>query len=661
MFLEGQIIEFLDDDQLKVGYVRKQERDRLQVVDPRGRHISIAGDRVVVVHQKTSEDGFPGFARELSEKIQIRQVEMDVELLWDSLGGNQREFTPAELAALFFSESSPEAVSAVFRSLSADTLYFRRKGTQFLPRTADQVGTERTRRDRQLEHEQARGTLAESLNRLLHGKAIEMTPDVSALVDRIQNWMRQTNGDPAGTLLEELAGPARARDAAYDILRRAGRVDPRQDRFLVMAGINEAFPPAVESAASALLPHQHESTRIDYRDAPAFTIDDDDTLEVDDAITLKQEGDTITVGIHIADVTAFVAKGDMLDVEASARSSTIYLPANTVRMFPDRLSTDLASLRQGEDRPAFTVEVQFDASGVSGNRFNRLGYRIVLGTIRVNRRLSYESADKLIQNDGDSDLKILHSIALHLQQERASRGAITVRRPEFQIHVDESGIHVGKLDPNSPSRLLVSEMMILSNGLAADFASAHSVPVIYRTQESRDASAPAETTAMDPIAFEKLRKSFKRSRLSLTPGPHSGLGLSAYTQASSPIRRYADLVTQQQFTAFLRGKPVPYDREELLGILANAETTEQEVRGIEDRSTNYWILEYLSREKIGQPMNAVVLDRKGNIELEECYLRGRLHIAASTGASGNDEPGSVISVMIDTIHPDKGEVRFKRA
>jgi exoribonuclease-2 len=200
--------------------------------------------------------------------------------------------------------------------------------------------------------------------------------------------------------------------------------------------------------------------------------------------------------------------------------------------------------------------------------------------------------------------------------------------------------------------------MILSNGLAADFASIHNVPVIYRTQESRDASAPVDTTAMDPIAFEKLRKTFKRSRLSLTPGTHSGLGLTAYTQASSPIRRYADLVTQQQFTAFLRGKPVPYDREELLRILASAETTEQEIRSIEDRSTNYWILEYLSREKMGQPMNAVVLDRKGNIELEECYLRGRLQ---DPGGTGNDEPGSVISVMIDTIQPDKGEVRFKRA
>ena len=655
MFLEGQIIEFLDDDQLKVGYVRKQERDRLQVVDPRGRHISIAGDRVVVVHQKTSEDGFPGFARELSEKIQNRQVEMDVELLWDSLGGDQREFTSAELATLFFSESSPEAVSAVFRSLSEDTLYFRRKGTQFLPRTADQVGTERTRRDRQQENEQARGALVESLNRLLHSKTIDETPDTATLIDRIQNWMRQSNGDPAGALLEELAGPARARDAAYDILRRAGRVDPRQDRFLAMAGINEGFPPVVESAAKALLAHPHDSARVDYRNVPAFTIDDDDTLEVDDAITLKQDATTITVGIHIADVTAFVAKGDTLDVEASARSSTIYLPANRVRMLPDCLSTDLASLRQGEDRPAFTVEVQFD---ISGNQFNRLGYRLALSTIHVNRRLSYDTADALIQNDGDSDLKIMHSIALQLQQERASRGAVTVRRPEFQIHVDESGIHVGKLDPNSPSRLLVSELMILSNGLAADFASTHHLPVIYRTQESRDASAPVDTSAMDPIAFEKLRKTFKRSRLSLTPGPHSGLGLSAYTQASSPIRRYADLVTQQQFTAFLRGKPVPYDREELLKILANAETAEQEIRSIEDRSTNYWILEYLSREKMGQPMNAVVLDRKGNIELEECYLRGRLQ---SPGGTASDEPGSVISVMIDTIHPDKGEVRFKRA
>jgi exoribonuclease-2 len=388
---------------------------------------------------------------------------------------------------------------------------------------------------------------------------------------------------------------------------------------------------------------------LDYRGTPAFTIDDDDTLEVDDAITVRSEGNKLVVGIHIADVSCFVAKGDTLDLEAAARSSTIYLPANTVRMFPDRLSTDLASLRRGEDRPAFTVEVEFD------EQFNRVGHRLVLSTIHIDRRLSYDEADRLICDPQDNPiLRTLHGIALRLQQERTANGAITLRRAEIQVHVDDSGIHVGKLDPNSPSRLLVTELMVLCNRLAADFASLHNLPVVYRTQEPRDASITLPTGNLDPLSFEKLRKSFKRSRLSLTPGPHSGLGVSAYTQASSPIRRFADLVTQRQFAAFLKTEALPYSRDELTGILTGAETSEQEIRGIEDRSTNYWLLEYLSREKMGQPMNGFVLDRKGTIELEDFYLRGKLQ------TPGGEEPGSVLSVTIDTIQPAKGDVRFKR-
>src|SRR5207247_1678381 len=141
----------------------------------------------------------------------------------------------------------------------------------------------------------------------------------------------------------------------------------------------------------------------------------------------------------------------------------------------------------------------------------------------------------------------------------------------------------------------VSEMMILANGLSADFASVNALSVIYRTQEPREALAVEDTPAIEALAFERLRKTFKRSRLSLTPGLHSGLGLTAYTQASSPIRRYADLVTQRQFTAMLSGAPIPHGREELLQILSSAEAAEQEIRALEDRSTNYWLLEYLSR------------------------------------------------------------------
>src|SRR5262249_32070260 len=149
--------------------------------------------------------------------------------------------------------------------------------------------------------------------------------------------------------------------------------------------------------------------------------------EVDDAITMRSDGDEIVVGIHIADVSAFVTKGDILDAEGSRRSSTIYLPSMTVRMFPDRLSTDLASLRAGVPRPAFTVEVRFDRQG------NRTGYRIALSTIQVQKRLSYIEADQIIETD--PALSALRQIARQLQDARSKRGAITFRRPELKIRV----------------------------------------------------------------------------------------------------------------------------------------------------------------------------------------------------------------------------------
>ncbi len=720
MLLEGRIIEFLDAEELRLAYVRKQERDRLHVIDPRGRNSTVHGDRVVIVHRPSTEGEFPALARQISEKVSARQSEVDVELLWQSVGTRQRELNPSELAELFFAETTPEAESAVFRALSEDNLFFKRKGAQFLPKTEEQVSSERTRRQRQRAREEFREHVVKVLEQLLK-KNTDIPEESGVILDRIQNWLRFKTGDEIGLILEEIAGAAKARDAAYDILLRAGRVDPTLDRFLVTAGIDPHFSPTLIEAAAQLTPYTHIPARLDYQDSPAFTIDDEDTQEVDDALTVRWEGDEIVVGIHIADVSAFVRKGDILDAEASRRSSTIYLPSITVPMFPERLSTDLASLRTAVPRPAFTVEVRFDKQA------NRAGYRIALSTIHVQKRLSYDEADQIIESD--PALYTLHRIAKQLRDARSNRGAITFRRAELKIRVKGDEIQITKINPNSPSRFVVSEMMILANGLAADFASVNSIPVIYRTQEPREALAVEDTLsaaldagdstktapsirrdpqrdlispaldagdstktapsirrdpqrdlispaldavdstagrlrgsditlsgtykAVEALAFERLRKTFKRSRLSLTPGLHSGLGLGAYTQASSPIRRYADLVTQRQFTAMLSGVPVPYGREELLQILAAAETAEQEIRAIEDRSTNYWLLEYLARYKRGESLAAVVLDPKGNIELQDYYLRGRVSGPVKL------RPGEMVDVRIETIDPAKGEVRFR--
>src|SRR5262249_55466252 len=126
-----------------------------------------------------------------------------------------------------------------------------------------------------------------------------------------------------------------------------------------------------------------------------------------------------------------------------------------------------------------------------------------------------------------------------------------------------------------------------------------------------------------------------------------------YTQASSPIRRYADLVTQRQFTALLRAAPIPHGREELLQILGAAEAAEQEIRAIEDRSTNYWLLEYLSRYKRDEALPAVVLDAKGIIEVEAFYLRAKITSA------GKLQPGETVNVQIESIDPASADVRFR--
>jgi exoribonuclease-2 len=645
MFLEGQIIEFLDADQLRPGYVRKQERDRLQVIDPRGRHLSVNGDRVVVVHCAAPEAEFPRVANTILERVHARQSEVDIALLWESLGSTVREFQPLELAELFFSESTPEVASAVFHALSKDTLFFKRNGLRFVPKTADQVATEQTRRTRQRQREEQRDHLTESVKRLMRG---EVKPNLEPVVDRISSWMRHKTGDEVEVILEQVAGAARARDAAYEMLVRYGRIAADADRFLVIAGIDDRFSPAQIDAAAALAPAVHTSDRADFRHLSAISIDDDDTIEIDDALTVYREGSQYVVGIHIADASRFVSRGDVLDIEALKRASTIYLPTKSVRMLPDHLSTDLASLKQGVDRSVFTIEVRFDAD------FHRLDHRLTLGSIHVRERLTYEEADERIRA-GDADLTTLHRIALGLRIEREAHGAVNFRRPEIKIRVLRGEeIRITSIDPGSASRIVVSEMMVLLNRLAADFAATNNLPVIFRTQEPRD-PLPQDPSVPEAIAFDKLRRTFKRSRLSLTPGLHSGLGLSAYTQVSSPIRRYSDLVTQRQFTALLEHKAVPHTREELLHVLAAAEAAELEIRALEERSTGYWLLTFLAREKMGTALNAIVLDKKGTVELENYYVRGKLPDPGTT------EPGQVVQVAIDAIDPLRSDIRFKRA
>ena len=600
----------------------------------------------MVVHRNASEEEFRKSAPDILTTVSARADEIDLELLWESAETSGRACTLPELTGQYFAEVSPELQSAMFRALEKDTLLFKRKGTEFEPRPAEQVASERRRIERARENETFRNRVADMIRRALAGDEPLDEPDWVGMTDRLERWLRQREKDEVGTIFEQITGTHQAREAAYDLLVRLGRIENSEDRFLLIRGFPTAFRTDALDAAQQLDSTLDKEDRTDWTAHRTIAIDDESTVEVDDALTVLGGDNRTLVGIHIADVAAFTVKGDALDREAARRTATLYLPNVSVPMFPERLSTDLSSLVPGAPRPAFTIATRFDSADTLES------FEISRSVIEVSERMTYEAADEAL-SAGEPAMTRLHAIAERLHATRTESGAQTHKRPEIKVRVRGGDIQIHRVNVETPSRLIVSEMMILANRIAADHATVQNIPIIYRTQESPEQQPPDTTGLPEAIRFELLRKSFKRSRLSLSPAPHAGLGVRAYTQMSSPIRRYADLVTQRQFAAAMRGEPFPYDTDELFRIITSAEATEVEIRHLEQSSTTYWVLTYLSREKSSQPLTATVLDHRGTVELNDYLVRGK------APASEEWPVGDVVNVEIESVRPIAGEVRFK--
>ena len=196
------------------------------------------------------------------------------------------------------------------------------------------------------------------------------------------------------------------------------------------------------------------------------------------------------------------------------------------------------------------------------------------------------------------------------------------------------------LDNASPGRTLVAEFMVLSNFVAARYAAANRIPIIYRVQPQVGGGDMASM----------------RPRLSLHPEYHAGIGLDFYAQLSSPIRRYADLVLQRQLLGALanRGHETPptYTVDELLAVLAGAENAEASGRELERRAKRYWILRYLERHAQDGPLLAYVAREGQSAELVDFTVRGTLHNAPTLP---NQMP---IMVQVSRVDPLRGWLAF---
>jgi exoribonuclease-2 len=365
-------------------------------------------------------------------------------------------------------------------------------------------------------------------------------------------------------------------------------------------------------------PAEERAFRRDLTRVPTFTIDDASTRDMDDALSLEQTRDGWELGIHITDVSFAIKPGTALDESARRRATSLYCADQTVNMLPESVSEGQLSLLAGVIRPTLSVLVTLTPA------FEIVSSVVTTAFIKVARRYSYDEVDEALE-DGDATLLLLHDIAAACEERRIRKGAIRVHKRDAVPFFENGSIRLLEIDEDAPSRMLVSEMMVLANMLMAEFAAKNGLPVMYRGQERPiEETAPATTdTPEGPAKDFSARTKLKKSSVSFEPQYHAGLALDAYIQATSPIRRFIDLCHQRQFVEYLKsGKPW-MSREEFEPLAGELDLSLQAANLASRETKRYWLLRYLEQRGRGKPIECTVVrtDLKSPlVELDEVYF-----------------------------------------
>lgn len=564
---------FEDDGQLKAGTVLADHDQSLQVEASSGKRLKIKAANVLLRFSS------PGPAETLSDAQRLA-ADIDPNFLWEASG--EDEFGFDELAREYYGKAPvPSQAAAVALLLASSPMHFYRKGKGRYRKAppdalkAALASVERKKREAQ-QSEQWVGELTQlRLPDALRAKVpmLLYKPDKNSL-----EWKALARACEI------------ARKSAVELLAACGAIpstfDYHFNRFL-----GEAFPKGVTFAADAPLPDVPE---LPIANVSAFSIDDATTTEIDDAFSVTaQPNGGVRIGIHIACPTIAIVRGSPHDAIARERLSTVYMPGRKLTMLPDSVVSSF-TLAAGSTPPALSLYVDVDATG-SVVRQSTVVERV---PIAANLRLA-EIDDRFASDTeiGDeprwtSELRALWRVAQRLSD---SRGKADVQRIDYSFYVDwetqgangEPGrVTIVPRPRGSPLDKLIAELMIhVNNQWGKTLAEANAVG-LYRIQSNG------------------------KVKLSTRPGEHQGLGLAHYLWASSPLRRYSDLVNQRQLLAVVDRRRPPYGENdaELFAVLADFEATYAQYAEFQSRMEYYWCLRWLLQENVAQTTASVIRD-----------------------------------------------------
>ena len=620
----GTVVVYWEGGAPAFALVTGEEKQRIALVTDAAREDRIAPSRIAcevergVAPARSLEGRKEAAARVLAVRDEVTRIARDVDVatLWDLVSDRQGPESEDDLAEIALGRRDGRARAAMLLALTADGLRFMRRAAAWLPRDAEALDALLAERSQVARRAVEREDLLSRLGRAWRGEGWEAAE---------LETERRTIAALETLAIDDMDAPEPERDLARDVLAAVGvRADrPHEGAFRLLRAIGRfssddenlaiarydlrtEFSLEVMRAAEAAGGGFARAGRRDLTGFRVITIDAPLTREIDDALSAEPGPDgALEIGIHIADPCAFVAAGDPVDREARGRGTTFYFPDRKLLMIPASISEGAASLVEGAERPALSFLVRVDPSG------RVLQHEIVPSIVRVARRLDYDAVDALLGGaPGDDEvLARLSRFAEAREAARARAGALLLHAAEVEAHVERDGtLWLSRRDPHSASQRIVAEAMVLSGEVAARWLDEHRIPAIYRRQAAPDVPLPAfDPDLPEAVHTRAVRRVLRRGEGSTSPGAHFGLGLSAYAQVTSPLRRYQDLALHRQILAVLAGGPPVHDLAAMQEILASTERAEIDARRAERMAERYWLLRWMERS-LGSAVTGVVVD-----------------------------------------------------
>ena len=571
-----------EDGDLKVGAVLSQAPASFQVESPHGRRSKVKAAAVLLSFERPSGAEVLAEAERFSEGL-------DIEFLWQCSGA--REFAFRELAREYVGrEPTPAEAAGVLMKLHAAPMYFYRRGKgRFQPAPEQTLklalaGLEKKKRVQE--------SIAAWTARLVR---FECPAEVATLRDEL--LYAPDRNKPETKALEQACretGLAPAR-----LFERCGLLADAHDYHL-QRFVHELFP---RGTAFPAHPLPAVPGGLPLAEAPAFSLDDVGTHEIDDAFSVRRVAPgELRIGIHIAAPAAGFAPGSALDAIARERLSTAYMPGRKFTMLPEDVIERL-SLDHGGEQVAVSLYFHVsEADGTLRGRHSQLERVPIAANLR---HAQYDTLNAAFEAGAElglafeGELRSLWRLATALEAKRGrpSAGAALV---DYTFQVEDGRVRIVPRRRGVPLDKLVSELMILANSSWGELLAEHNAAGIYRVQSTG------------------------KVRLSVHPEAHEGLGVSCYAWMSSPLRRYIDLVNQWQLLAVLAGRKPPFARnsDALLSAMQAFEVTYTRYDEHQRAMEAYWSLRWLQQESVSE-IEALVL-RENLVRLEGLPLAVRV-------------------------------------